>query len=137
MTKKTFRNYEYGSYKTSDDITINYRIISPDSSNIIESEEKNYPLIVFMHGIGERGDDNKKQLEHGGCLFSSSTARQSYPAYVIFPQCPDDYFWSLNKSPKSQKDIMKSHNETPIMKGVIELVENCANTLHVEKIEFI
>ncbi len=76
--------YEYGSYKTSDDITINYRIISPDSSNIIESEEKNYPLIVFMHGIGERGDDNKKQLEQGGCLFSNSTTRQSYPAYVIF-----------------------------------------------------
>jgi len=125
--------YEYGSYSSSDGLTINYRIISPDSTNIVESEESSYPLIVFMHGIGERGNDNKKQLEHGGDLFSNSSSRQSYPAYVIFPQCPDDYFWSLNKSPKSQKDIMKNQDETPIMKGVIELVENCANTLHIDK----
>lgn len=125
--------YEFGSYSSSNGITINYRIITPDSANVIDYEESGYPLIVFMHGIGERGDDNRKQLEHGGDLFSNSIIRQSYPAYVIFPQCPDDYFWSMSKSPKSQKDIMKNHDETPIMKGVIELVENCANTLHVDK----
>ncbi len=125
--------YEPFSYKSSNGITINYRMISPDTTKIIESEGRNYPLIVFMHGIGERGDDNKKQLEHGGDLFSSSTARQSYPAYVIFPQCPNNYFWSLDKNPKSQKDIMKNQDETPIMKGVIELVESCSNTLHIDK----
>lgn len=125
--------YEYGSYKSSDDIVINYRIITPDSANVVGNEERSYPLIVFMHGIGERGDDNKKQLEHGGDLFSDSISRQSYPAYVIFPQCPDDYFWSMKKHPKSQEDIMKDQDETPIMKGVIELVEDCANTLHVDK----
>lgn len=125
--------YEYASYRSSNDITINYRIISPDSTNVSGDEERGYPLIVFMHGIGERGDDNKKQLEHGGDIFSDSISRHSFPAYVIFPQCPDDYFWSMKKNPKSQKDIMKKQDETPIMKGVIELVENCANTLHVDK----
>lgn len=131
--KKVQDLYEYGSYESSNDITINYRIISPYSTNVRGNEERGYPLIVFMHGIGERGNDNKKQLEHGGALFSNSISRQSFPAYVIFPQCPDDYFWSLTKNPKSQKDIMKDQDETPIMKGVIELVENCANTLHVDK----
>lgn len=102
--------YEYGSYRSSNDITINYRMISPDSANFSDNEERVYPLIVFMHGIGERGDDNKKQLEHGGDLFSDSISRQSFPAYVIFPQCPDNYFWSLKKNPKSQKDIMKNQD---------------------------
>ena len=31
----------------------------------IKISEKNVPLIIFLHGSGERGDDNELQLTHG------------------------------------------------------------------------
>lgn len=125
--------YNYGSYKATNGLTVNYRMMMPDTTLISGSHPTQYPLIVFMHGVGERGNDNKRQLENGGALFIDKETRAHFPAYVIFPQCPNDYFWSLDKNPKSPKDIMKANKETPIMQGVIELVENCATTLNVDK----
>ena len=40
------------------------------SPSVIESG-KEYPLVLFLHDSGERGDDNAKQLLHGGAVFSN------------------------------------------------------------------
>ena len=42
-----------------------YRMIHPES---VKPGEK-YPLVLFLHGAGERGNDNEKQLTHGGQMF--------------------------------------------------------------------
>ncbi|HEV7621322.1 MAG TPA: dienelactone hydrolase family protein, partial [Flavisolibacter sp.] len=55
---------------------------------------KKYPLIVFLHGSGERGRDNEKQLMHGGDLFMRPDVRLQFPAIVVFPQCPDGATWA-------------------------------------------
>ena len=68
---------------------LNYRILKPSK---IEAGKK-YPLVLFLHGAGERGDNNAAQLTHGGTLFSSPKNREKYPAYVIFPQCPNGKRW--------------------------------------------
>ncbi|HBX46492.1 MAG TPA: phospholipase, partial [Porphyromonadaceae bacterium] len=49
---------------------------------------KKYPLVVFLHGAGERGNDNEAQLTHGGNMFTNPVNREKYPAFVLFPQCP-------------------------------------------------
>lgn len=54
---------------------------------------RSYPLHIFLHGIGERGTDNKKQLSLGATHFQADSIRDSYPAFVVFPQCPDSQFW--------------------------------------------
>src|SRR5690606_401962 len=61
--------------------TLNYRILYPTDY----STEKEYPLVLFLHGAGERGEDNQKQLVHGSELFLQNT---EHPAIVLFPQCP-------------------------------------------------
>lgn len=66
-----------------------YRILFPDDFD----PALPYPLILFLHGSGERGNDNEKQLIHGGSFFSADTNRQNYPAIVLFPQCPTDSTW--------------------------------------------
>jgi len=70
---------------------IKYRLIKPSS---IE-KEKRYPLIVHLHGAGERGDDNAKQLAHffapGKALAKVDDAKQPYFAFV--PQCPNGEQW--------------------------------------------
>lgn len=65
-----------------------YRILWPENFN----ESKKYPVILFLHGAGERGSDNKKQLVNGGGFFVRK--RKEYPAIVVFPQCSANDWWA-------------------------------------------
>jgi len=66
-----------------------YRILFPEKYD----KSRQYPLIVFLHGSGERGTDNEKQLIHGADLFLKPKNRKNFPAIVVFPQCPEDKYW--------------------------------------------
>jgi predicted peptidase len=70
--------------------TLRYRLLLP----LNYQPGKQYPLVVFLHGSGERGSDNEKQLIHGGALFLNPEYRKQYPAIVVFPQCPSDSSWA-------------------------------------------
>lgn len=67
-----------------------YRILLPLQYDVA----KNYPLIFFLHGSGERGNNNIAQLTHGANLFLTDSLRERYPAIVVFPQCPANSSWS-------------------------------------------
>ena len=71
--------------------TLRYRILYPENYK----REKAYPLVVFLHGAGERGNDNEHQLDLGAALFLRDSVRRQFPAIVIFPQCPPGGFWSM------------------------------------------
>ncbi len=52
-----------------------------------------WPMIVFLHGAGERGDDGIIQTEVGiGPAIRRNPER--FPAIVVFPQCPRKTFYS-------------------------------------------
>lgn len=70
--------------------TLRYRLMLPDHYD----PSKKYPLVYFLHGAGERGSDNEAQLINGGNLFSGDSVRKNFPAIVVFPQCPQNSFWS-------------------------------------------
>jgi len=70
--------------------TLPYRILYPENYNGAEQ----YPVLFFLHGAGERGNDNAKQLTHGSSLFLADSVRKAFPAIVVFPQCPADSYWS-------------------------------------------
>ena len=67
-----------------------YRILLPKNFN----PQNTYPLLLVLHGAGERGNDNQSQLVHGSYLFQSEQFRAKYPAVVVFPQCPKGSYWS-------------------------------------------
>jgi predicted peptidase len=67
-----------------------YRIMYP----IDFDATKQYPLILVLHGSGERGNNNEAQLVHGSGLFADEENRKNFPAIVIFPQCPADEYWA-------------------------------------------
>ena len=58
-----------------------YRVSFPENYN----PSQKYPLVVFLHGAGERGIDNQKQLTHGGSLFASNETRQKFQRSWFFP----------------------------------------------------
>jgi predicted peptidase len=69
--------------------TLRYRVQYPFNYN----PSKKYPLVLFLHGAGERGSDNELQLAWGAALFADSNNRAKFPAIVVFPQCRRDDFW--------------------------------------------
>lgn len=74
--------------------TLLYRIQYP----LNYSAHKKYPLVILLHGAGERGNDNNAQLFWGANVFADSGNRARYPAIVVFPQCPKQDFWArLNR----------------------------------------
>jgi predicted peptidase len=73
--------------------TLRYRILYPEHYE----PEKSYPLVVFLHGAGARGNDNEHQLIDGARFFLNDSVRKKFPALVVFPQCPADSMW--NKFP--------------------------------------
>lgn len=81
--------YEKHWYTEGTD-TLPYRVLLPKDYN----PKKKYPLVYFLHGAGERGNDNEKQLVHGAKLFLKEEVRNDYPAIVVFPQCAANSFWS-------------------------------------------
>ena len=81
--------------------TLLYRIMMPKDFD----ESKQYPLLLFLHGAGERGNDNEKQLVHGSRLFADPLNRGAFPAIVIFPQCPKEEYWSNASVNRSTKPI--------------------------------
>ena len=76
-----------------------YRLLKPQNYDAA----KKYPLVIFLHGAGERGDDNAAQLKHGMNDFLTAENRDKYPAFILAPQCPTgekwvDVDWSAPKS---------------------------------------
>lgn len=70
--------------------TLPYRILLPENYD----STKSYPLVLFLHGRGESGRDNERQLNNGSAMFLRDSIRQKYPAIVVFPQCAANSYWS-------------------------------------------
>jgi len=68
---------------------LRYRLLKPEDYD----PKQSYPLVVFLHGAGERGDDNDKQLVHGVAEFAKPENRKKYPCFLIAPQCPANVKW--------------------------------------------
>src|SRR5690242_3011034 len=78
--------YEARVYKNDKGEALNYRLLVPKEYSPTGTET--YPLVLFLHGAGERGDDNARQLVHGTKEFAKDENRQKYPCFVVAPQCP-------------------------------------------------
>ncbi|HVS32174.1 MAG TPA: alpha/beta hydrolase-fold protein [Thermoanaerobaculia bacterium] len=56
-------------------------------------DSRRWPAVLFLHGAGERGNDNTKQVAVGlGPALRDGTI--SVPAVIVFPQCPEEGYWA-------------------------------------------
>lgn len=114
--------------------TLKYRIMFPDNFD----KQKQYPLIVFLHGAGERGNDNEKQLVHGRSFFSDQQARENFPAIVVFPQCPQDDYWaridfSVNEDGTRNFTFRPDLEPTNVMTLLIGLIDKTLSEAWIDK----
>ncbi len=82
--------FEKNTY-TQDDYTLPYRFSIPENYN--PDDTTKYPIILFFHGAGERGNDNEAQLTYVDKVFGSDEFRKKYPAFILAPQCPNEKKW--------------------------------------------
>ncbi len=112
-----------------------YRILFPKNYN----PKKSYPLVLFLHGSGERGTDNGKQLKNGG-QWLVDNLREKHPAIAIVPQCPENDYWAHVKRevlPKGSPMMLKftfykdsTANES--LKLVMALLEETQKTMKID-----
>ena len=71
-----------------------YRILYPKNFDTT----KEYPVVFFLHGGGERGNDNELQLTNFAMYFASDSIRSIHEFIAILPQCAKgDYWGTVNR----------------------------------------
>ena len=118
-------------YVTASGDSLNYRLLRPE----VEQEGEKYPLVLFLHGAGERGSDNEKQLFHGSQMWLNPVNRENYPAFVLFPQCPESGYWAYTDRPVSfEPDQMLSDVPlSPVFCTLKELIDTYLVMPQVDK----
>lgn len=104
-----------------------YRIYTPRP---IEDETV-YPLIVFMHGAGERGSDNTTQLKHGVGSIIRFIERFNKPAFVIAPQVADGHQWV--DTPWSDDAHVLPKSPSASMSLLLGLIDSVNQTLPIDR----
>ncbi|TCD07040.1 phospholipase [Pedobacter frigidisoli] len=133
LNAQDLKKYDRGSFIKGKD-SIYYRVLFPENFNPAEK----YPIVFFLHGSGERGNDNEKQLAHGGKLFLKADVRKNFPAIVVFPQCPENDFWAninITNDEKGKRKIsfVEGGKPTKIMHAVQGMVKDFLKKPFVNK----
>lgn len=102
---------------THEGTTLPYRLMLPDDYN----EKESYPLILFLHGAGERGTDNVTQMKN---VFQKISTKNR-GAILIAPQCDPENQWvdtPWAEGPYSTDEVPES-NELQAVMALIEYIQ--------------
>ncbi|PIQ09395.1 MAG: hypothetical protein COW71_06870 [Ignavibacteriales bacterium CG18_big_fil_WC_8_21_14_2_50_31_20] len=120
-----FENYSH----TLDSTTIPYRMFIPQYQ-----ENEKLPLIIALHGSGERGSDNQKQIEFHrlSTVWVDSANQKEHPCFVIAPQCSMENRWVDTDWTQDKYDFA----QTPIsneLATVSNLIDSIVSKYPIDK----
>ena len=70
-------------------MSLNYLYFLPEDYQV--DKDKKWPVILFLHGMGERGEDLELVKIHGIPKIVSS--KTDFPFITVSPQCPIEFVW--------------------------------------------
>ena len=118
--------FDFACYE-ADGFKLNYRIHMPENG-ITE----NAPMVLFLHGAGERGDDNCLQLRIGLDVALAWDESPLHNAVIIAPQVARDDKW-VRKDWEMGNYDMSTFDESPWVHYSVELVQKKAEELGCDK----
>lgn len=74
-------------------VHINYLLYLPDEYE--EEPTVKWPLLLFLHGAGERGNDIELVKRHGPPQLVENG--ENLPFVIVSPQCPEESFWEIER----------------------------------------
>ena len=95
-----------------------YRVLWPQGYD--QDKKEKYPLILFLHGAGERGVDNQLQLTHGTPLLMDN--QEHFPAVVLMPQCATNDYWAQMVKDEDQRRYNFNEYPNPSLAAVQKLL---------------
>lgn len=102
-------------------IEIPYRLLAP--ANV--EEGKTYPVILFLHGAGERGSDNELQLKHFPERMVSPERMETFPCFLLAPQCPAGARWTTDGWGSKNSQRLPAEMTPPMAAAVQALLDVC------------
>jgi len=109
---------------------LNYRLLKPLDFDKQSDKSVKYPLVLFLHGAGERGSENLRQLIHGGKNFANEDFRRRYGAFIVVPQSPADKKWV--EVPWDAKEHVAPEDAGETMNLVFSLLEELQEEFPVD-----
>ncbi|MBC8186453.1 prolyl oligopeptidase family serine peptidase [candidate division KSB1 bacterium] len=85
-------------------IEVNYLLYLPEN---YEQETKNYPLMLFLHGAGERGKNLQKVAIHGPAKLIKQGKK--FPFIIVSPQCSENQWWDIESLDLLLKDMSSQY----------------------------
>ena len=117
------------AFTSSKGTKLNYRIYIPENYD----KEKSYPLILFLHGADQRGNDNYSQIKVGISEAFKDTSSEIYNCIVVAPQCPADDKWVNVKAWTFVDYDATTIRESESLAAVVELLANIQTKYSVDE----
>jgi len=127
MLSSCFAQPEAKTFTAADGTEVLYRLAAPEK---IETG-KTYPLILFLHGSGQRGTDNKAQLKNGAMAILKGAEKLDEPVFLIAPQCPPEQWWS--EPVEGWLRLSDAGGKNPLMDAILALIEETAKTQPIDR----
>ncbi len=89
---------------TSGSTTLQYLLYLPKN---FQEEKSNFPLMIFLHGSGERGSDIELVKMHGPPKLAEE---KDFPFIIVSPQCPAGQRWDIELLNDLVDDITLKYN---------------------------
>ncbi len=83
-------DFDRQAYVYNEDMTLFYRFKTPTYYD----GTRKYPLILYLHGLGENGNDNKTQLNTISSFFRNTESENAYETFFVVPQLPKGEGWT-------------------------------------------
>ena len=90
------------------DVAARYQLFLPQAYH---SSTERWPLILFLHGGGERGDDIETVKVHGPLKIAAE--RPDFPFIVVAPQVATDMIWSTARLDALLQDVQERYRVDP------------------------
>ena len=97
---------EISEKNVTKNIKFDYLLYTPENWD----KNKKFPLLVFLHGAGERGDDIALAGRYGP--FKYAAEGKNYPFVMVAPQCKSNKYWGnyLESLDLFLDDIIEKYN---------------------------
>lgn len=89
-----------------------------------------FPVLLFLHGAGERGVDNEVTLVHGATDFASPLLQGLNPSYIVIPQCPEHDVWASIE--RTHEPTKLSATPSPALQAVRQLMTELLSELPID-----